>query len=63
MRSFDMLEVRPVDGRGGKARYYIDGKRVRFAEYYKLNDAAHHQDSFKTERKGPRWHFRKVARV
>lgn len=63
MRSFDLLEVRPLEGHPGRARWYIDGRRVPFSRYYRLQDEAHYCDSFKTERKGNRWHFRKVARV
>lgn len=63
MRSFAMLESLPVDGYPGQRRFYIDGERVAFREFYLLDIHAKRTDSFRSSREGNRWHFRKVCHL
>lgn len=61
MRSFDMLDSLPVEGKPGQRRFYIDGERVPFKVFQQIDTHAKRTDSFKSARCGDRWHFRKVC--
>lgn len=59
MKHHAMKETLPVTGKAGHRRFYIDGQRVPFFRYWKMDDAARRADSFRTQRVGDRWHFSK----
>lgn len=63
MRSYSMLETIPANGQPGARRFYIDGRRVTFAQWWRLESRAARVDSFATACLGGRWHFRKEARA
>lgn len=60
MKSFNMLISLSPDGH---ARYFIDGKRVSQAEYYKTERQAKRQDTFHSYRFAGRAHNRSVIYV
>ncbi len=59
MATHTLLESAPVDGYRRRL-WYVDGQRVPFFTFWKLEQRARRADSFSTTRAGDRWQHRKV---
>lgn len=49
------------DADGGRPRWYIDGRRVSFREFYELEQLPKRHDTFQTRKRGSRWLHSKVV--